>query len=170
MTRTDRRDDEALGAGREVGRNDFAAVRIVGLGSPHGDDRAGWEAVAALAGRPLPAQVELRSCATPATELLPALHGARRVILVDAVAGGSPGTILRGGRGALAASRAGLSSHGVALDTLLDLAETCGALPPELAWVGVTIDPTRAAGESLSAAVAAALPSLSRAALEEALR
>jgi len=145
-------------------------VRIVGLGSPHGDDRAGWAAVAALAGAPLPPRVELRTCASPATELLPALQGARRVILVDAVAGDAPGTIVRGDRGALAARRGGLSTHGVTLDTLLDLAETFGALPPELAWVGVTIDPAQANGESLSVPVAAALPALARAALEEAVR
>ena len=145
-------------------------VRIVGLGSPHGDDRAGWAALALLAERPLPAAIELRQCATPATELWPALAGARRVVLVDAVADGTPGRILRGGREELAASRAGWSSHGVALDTMLDLAQTFGTLPPELAWVGVTIDPARTAGEALSATVAAALPALAEAAIEEALR
>jgi len=145
-------------------------VRIVGLGSAHGDDRAGWAAVATLSDTPLPPGVELRTCATPATELLPALRGANRVILVDAVAGGEPGTILRGDRGALADRGAGLSSHGIALGMLLDLADTCGLLPPELTWVGVRVDPAATCGESFSARVAAALPALARAAIEEALR
>jgi hydrogenase maturation protease len=155
---------------RRRGRVRGGVVRIVSLGSPHGDDRAGWAALAALAERRLPARIELRQCATPATELWPALAGARRVVLIDAVATGEPGRILRGGRADLAASRAGWSSHGVALDTVLDLAQAFGALPPELVWVGVTIDPALAAGEALSAPVAAALPALAQAALEEALR
>ena len=147
-----------------------AAVRIVGLGSPHGDDRAGWEAVAALAAASLPPRLELRTCATPATDLIPALRGATRAVLVDAVAGAPTGTVLRGGRGHLAAGRAALSSHGVTIDTLLDLAEVCGALPAELVWVGVTIDAKRCRSEAMSAAVEAALPALAQAALEEALR
>lgn len=150
---------------------DGKAVRIVGLGSPHGDDRAGWAALAALSARRLPPQVQLCTCATPATELWPALAGARRVVLVDAVADGdAPGRILRGGQAELAASRGGWSSHGVALDTVLDLARAFGALPPELVWVGVTIDPAAAAGDCLSGPVAAALPALAQAALDEALR
>jgi hydrogenase maturation protease len=145
------------------------AVRIVGLGSPNGDDRAGWAAVDALAAM-APAAIELRICITPASELLPALQGARRVVLVDAAAGQPPGAIVRGDRGALAAARGGPTSHGVGIGTLLDLAQAIGVLPDELVWVGVTIDPTRATGGELSAPVAAALPALARAALEEAMR
>jgi len=145
-------------------------VRIVGLGSPQGDDRAGWAALAELAAKPLPACLALRSCITPATDLLAAMTGARKVVLVDAVAGDVAGAILRGDRSALAASRGALSCHGVALDTLLDLAEACRLLPPELAWVAVTIDPAATVGDTLSAPVAAAVPALARAALEEALR
>lgn len=155
---------------RRRGRPRGGVVRIVGLGSPHGDDRAGWAALALLAAQRLPAAIELRQCATPATGLWPALAGARRVVLVDAVADGEPGRILRGGRDELAASHAGCSSHGVGLDTVLELAQAFGALPPELVWVGVTIDPAQAAGASLSATVAAALPALAQAALEEASR
>lgn len=145
-------------------------VRIIGVGSPHGDDRAGWAALAALAGRALPSGVQLRTCVTPATDLLPALRGARRAVFVDAVAGAAPGRIVRGDRSALAARRAGPSSHGVDLCAMLELAEALGALPAELAWVGVTIDPRNASGDGLSPRVAAALPALGRAALEEATR
>jgi hydrogenase maturation protease len=146
------------------------AVRIVGLGSPQGDDRAGWEALATLATGPLPPDVSLHTCTSPAAELCPLLQDARRVVLVDAVAGNAAGTILRGNRSALVRGHRALSSHGVALETLLDLAESCGLLPPELSWVGVCIDPAHAEGDALSPAVAAALPALARAALEEALR
>jgi hydrogenase maturation protease len=150
--------------------SDGCGVRIVGLGSPHGDDRAGWAAIATLGSATLPPGVELRNCTAPATELLPALRGARRVILVDAVAGDEPGTILRGDRSALTAGGVERSSHGIEVGTLLDLADACGLLPPELTWVGVTVDPARTRGESFSAPVAAALPALARAAIEEALR
>jgi hydrogenase maturation protease len=145
-------------------------VRIVGLGSPNGDDRAGWAALAALTALPLPDGLSLHRCTTPAADLLAAMAGASRVVLIDAVAGGVTGTLVRGGRADLADRRGTLSSHGVALNTLLDLAEACGLLPPELTWVAVAIDPDAAAGEALSAPVAAAVPALARAALEEALR
>ena len=149
----------------------MSAVRIIGLGSPFGDDRAGWAAVAALAAAPLPPGVEAIFCANPATELLPALRGARRVVLVDAVAGGDPGAIVRGDRAALRASRAGVSSHGLALDAVLDLAAALGELPPEVGLVGVATGPADAGpAADLSAPVAAAVPALAHAALEEAMR
>jgi hydrogenase maturation protease len=146
-------------------------VRIVGLGSPHGDDRAGWDAVAMLADADLPPGIELRTCATPATDLLPALHGARRVILIDAVAGSAPGALVRCARGELGASRAAAaSSHGMSVPSLLELAQALGTLPAELSLLGVQIDPADAEGDGLSAPVAAALPALAQAALTEALR
>jgi len=145
-------------------------IRIIGLGSPQGDDRAGWAALAALTAQPLPDGLSLHRCTTPAADLLAAMAGARRVVLVDAVTGGVAGTLIRGTRADLADRRGALSSHGVALNTLLDLAEACELLPPELTWVAVAIDPDGVAGEVLTAPVAAAVPALARAALDEALR
>lgn len=160
---------ESPGAQRES--SPLSAVRIIGLGSPFGDDRAGWEAVAHLATAELPPGIDVHACSSPATDLLPALRGARRVVLVDAIAAGKPGKILRCDRTALRRYRRSLSSHGVDLNTVLDLAEALGELPADVALVGVSIDPahTGAAG-TLSGPVAAALPRLARAVLDEATR
>jgi hydrogenase maturation protease len=138
-------------------------VRVIGLGSPFGDDGIGWRAAELLAAGPLPTAVEVASCAAPASGLLPRLRGVQRVLLLDGVRGAaSPGDVVRCTRADLRAGVSALSSHGVDLGTLLDLAEALGELPPVVELWGVEVDPGAVAGplEVLSPAVAAALPRL----------
>lgn len=137
-------------------------VRIVGLGSGHGDDRVGFAALEALAGLGVPAGCELHACANPATELLGLLEGASHAILVDAmVDGGAPGRVLGCVPGELAARRDAPGSHGVGVDSVLALAAALGRLPSRVTLLGVSIDPAaRPMGEDLSPPVLAALPAL----------
>ena len=64
-----------------------AALRVIGLGSPHDADQLGWllaEALsAALAGR---SDISVHVCRDPARELLGLLLGAQAALLVDALA------------------------------------------------------------------------------------
>jgi hydrogenase maturation protease len=150
-------------------------IHIVGLGSPHGDDLAGWAVIDLLAGEPLPAGVGLHRCMTPARDLLGALDGATRVVLVDAIdglsAGAVPGTLLQCAPAGLRNGTGPLSSHGVSVKSLLDLAGAARLLPDDLHCVGVAIDPAQAvAGRTaLSPPVARAVPELARVALDIAL-
>jgi hydrogenase maturation protease len=139
-----------------------SAVRIVGLGSPFGDDRLGWDAIDALQALHATGGAELHRIATPSNELLPLLQGARRVILVDAVANGEPpGRLVRCGSDALRRGRGGVSSHGVSVDTVLDLAEVLEQLPDELLLIGLAIDPDASRErQTLTPQVAQALPAL----------
>ena len=77
-----------------------AALVILGVGSPFGDDRAGWSAAALLAASPLVAnsagQIEVRTLDRPGTLLLAEFGKSNGVMLIDAMRSGAlPGTILR---------------------------------------------------------------------------
>ncbi len=109
----------------------MTAVRIIGLGSPQGADRAGWTAVESLreAGfhRRFPAgTVSLALCAGP-HELPTLLEGCRLAVLFDALR--TPGDGIRlFDESALAASAQHCSVHVLGLKETLDLVH---ALAPD---------------------------------------
>jgi hydrogenase maturation protease len=119
-----------------------ARVRVVGVGSPHGDDQVGWAVADRLADRELPSEVGVDRCAAPATEILPLVSGAQRVILVDAVdtgqAAGTVGTWR--GREILGVPGA-VSSHGLDLGQVLALGTSLGMLPEDVTLYGIAVDP-----------------------------
>lgn len=112
-------------------------LRIVGVGSPFGADRIAWDVVEALG--PLPDGVEAACCVSPLSELPALLRGAEAVLLVDAMLGVPPGTMLRCSREDLKVRQDKVSSHGLSVDLALDLAEALGELPPRLNIIGLGI-------------------------------
>ena len=136
-------------------------LRVVGIGSPFGDDRVGWQVVEALRDLAHESGVEAALCADPASELLGLLRGAESVIVVDGIrSGATPGTLVRCMRADLNAGPGALSGHGVSIPQLLDLAETLGELPAEIEFFGIEIDSAHLCAGSLSPAVEAAIPRL----------
>ncbi len=121
-------------------------ILLVGIGSPHGDDRAGWlvadalavHAARAAAGTPDSSGVKIRKAATPA-ELLDWLDGARRLLVCDAVCGaGAPGTLHRWHwPDACIAQVRSAGSHDFDLAAALELAAGLGRLPPEVIVWGI---------------------------------
>ncbi len=118
---------------------------ILGIGSPHGDDRAGWIAIEAL-------EVALPACeraaagvAThvldhPATALLGHLRGVERAIVIDALRGGdAPGTIAFVQPGSLRRDATRASTHGVGVAEVLALGAILQILPPELTVIGIAV-------------------------------
>ena len=65
------------------------AVRVVGLGSPHGDDQAGWRLADWLQQRTMPEGVEV-VVASDVPDLLELCDGCQTMILVDACRSGQP--------------------------------------------------------------------------------
>jgi hydrogenase maturation protease len=139
---------------------------VVGIGSPYGDDRVGWEVVAALdaALRLDPPLEPVRTCACdrPGAGLVGLLRGAQRVIVVDAarVPGCAPGG-LRWLQPPEVAAGTAASSHGFGVGQALALAQALGELPRDvnlLAIVGERFD-----GDALTEAVRAAVPCAVRA-------
>ena len=122
----------------ETWRPDWPTV-VAGFGSPHGDDQAGWRVAAMLSRRAdLPARV---IAVHEPTQVLEALRGCQRLIVVDACQSGRlAGAITRldwPDRQIAIAHRH--STHGVSVADVLKLAEKLGDLPPRVEIFGIEI-------------------------------
>ncbi|RMG35761.1 MAG: hydrogenase maturation protease [Planctomycetota bacterium] len=139
---------------RSLDDNRLRRVLVAGVGSSHGDDRLGWDAVQCLqralhrsARHGVAGEVIVEQLPAPA-ELLDALerHGPlRRVIVCDAIGpgavGGERGTgpwIGRWRWPAVPVERTrSASTHGIGLVDTLRTAEVLGRLPAEVVIVGM---------------------------------
>lgn len=118
---------------------------IVGVGSPFGDDRAGWLVIDALQAHldqcgQAPAGLTLVALDRPGASLLDHLRGADRAVLIDAARGTeAPGTVARLDATQLE-SIPTLSSHGFGVAEALALGSALQALPPELIVLAIATD------------------------------
>jgi hydrogenase maturation protease len=140
----------------------MSRVRILGIGSPSGDDQAGWLTVDALqAGGALPG-VQVEKLDRPGATLISLFEDAAWVILVDAMQGaGEPGRIRRFDQQDWPACGEGLSSHGFGVLGALSLARELGSLPPRLDLYGIEIGSAQP-GEKAGGAIQAAARELAR--------
>lgn len=154
-----------------IATTDQLVTRLVGVGSPHGDDRVGWVVVDRLAALRL-AHVQAVTVASP-IGLLDLLGGAgERLIVCDAFAGEGPAGRLRRWEWPDAAieSVRSFGTHDVSLATALQLAGNLGILPLSVTVWGIDVGPSprsdpcgSAAGEpSLSATLESAVGRLVR--------
>lgn len=140
----------------------MSGIRVLGVGSPSGDDRAGWLVIDALhaCGISEASGVTLAKLDRPGVMLLGCFEGASRVVLIDAMqAGGTPGEIRRLDTANWGDYAGGLSSHGVGVLDALRLAAALDALPPQLDLYGIEIG-TAGVEEEVSAAVRRAATTL----------
>lgn len=136
----------------------MSGVRILGIGSPLGDDQAGWLAIDALLAEGVPTEgvLAVEKLDRPGASLIPLLAGAPWVILIDAMQSGSrPGRIRRFDQGDWPDYGHGLSSHGFGVLGALSLARELGKLPSRLDLYGIEIGPVKP-GEEAGAAIRAA--------------
>jgi len=138
---------------------------VLGVGSPHGDDAAGWRVVEMLRRRP-GLCAHLAAVAPP--QLLDHVSGCRRLILIDACRGNQPaGTVIRlAWPDDLLRSQGRRSSHGLAVADALALADTLGWLPPQVIVWSVEVAQCEP-GQELTPEVRRALPELERHVLRE---
>jgi hydrogenase maturation protease len=120
-------------------------IRVIGIGSPFGDDRAGLEVAARIAAAP-PPEVEVVPADRPGVDLVELLDGAGAAIVIDAVRSGAPaGTVHDFDLHALPALRMALvSSHGVGVAEAVALARALGRLPARGRLVGIEAPPGEA--------------------------
>jgi hydrogenase maturation protease len=143
---------------------------VIGVGNPdRGDDGAGAEVLARLAGR-VPAGVRLvrLSGADPA-QVMEAWAGAARAFIVDAMVSGAPaGTVGRfdAVAGPLPAEVQLFSTHALGAGAAVEMARVLGRLPAALAVYAVE-GATFTIGTGLSPAVAAGAAEAAARILEE---
>lgn len=113
---------------------------FVGIGSPHGDDRAGWMVAEALREQNL-AGVDVRQAATP-SQLLDWLGPFDRLVVADAYLADSESPDRTGLQRwnwptySVAVLRSA-NSHAFGLPQVLQLAERLGALPRNVVLFGI---------------------------------
>lgn len=145
----------------------MSRVRILGIGSPAGDDQAGWLVVDALQDARQEG-VDLDKLDRPGASLIPLFAGVSRLILIDAMrAGGQAGDIRRFASEDWPAYGQGLSSHGFGVLDALLLARELDALPARVDLYGIEIGtaclsetataPVRHAARQLAGEIAASL-------------
>jgi len=142
----------------------MSRVRILGIGSPSGDDQAGWLTMDALAacGVGPGCECAIEKLDRPGAQLISLLEEADWVILVDAMqSGDQPGRIRRFGQDAWPDYTHGLSSHGLGVLDALSLARELGRLPPRIDLYGIEIA-MAGAGDQVSVEVHAAAQQLAR--------
>jgi hydrogenase maturation protease len=127
--------------------SESVTTAIIGIGSPFGEDQAGWDAVDALAeeawvqARLAAGTLVLEKLDRPGMTLLDHLRGHAHVILIDAVLSAEhrPGTWLALQREELALLASPASSHGIGVAEALAMGEALGLLPETLEIRGVVV-------------------------------
>ena len=145
-------------------------LHIYGVGSPSGDDQAGWLVVDALEalGVASGADVVIAKLDRPGAGLVARLDAAGHAILIDAMQSGAPpGTLHRFDPADGPLPAADLSSHGFGVFAALALAQALGRLPPRVEVIGIEIaqaalgdavsEPVRSAAAKLARRIAATL-------------
>jgi hydrogenase maturation protease len=137
-------------------------MRVIGVGSPFGDDRAGWHVAAKLEAElrrtASPSLgVDIRACDRPGAALVHLLAGVQHAVIVDVAlsAGSRPGSVRWLSEGEIEARR-GVSSHGFGVAEALALAHALGDAPSRVSVLAIAA--TRLQGETLSAPVREAVP------------
>ena len=132
---------------------------ILGVGSPYGDDRAGWLVIERLDAAGAQPGVTTLALDRPGAALLEHLRDVDRAIVIDALrSGAAPGTIQRLDTADLYA-QAQLSTHEIGVAQALALGARLGRLPSEVIVFGIEADP-EATGAGVSAAVQRAAATL----------
>jgi len=123
-------------------------ILVLGIGSPFGGDRAGWQVVERLktlfdeTEKVPEKELELACVDRPGAELIAFIRNREQVVLVDALIGdGAPGTQHLIKIDDLLADRPALSTHGFGVAEALAMAQVLGALPKRTAIFGITVDP-----------------------------
>lgn len=112
-------------------RDRTSLIRIIGIGSPFGDDAAGLEVADALATAPPPGCDVIRAD-RPGASLVEMLDGADAAIVIDAAhSGAPPGTLLEFAFDDLERSAAAhlVSSHDLGVAAAIALARKLGRAP-----------------------------------------
>ena len=120
-------------------------LRVLGIGSPFGDDQLGWEVVKLLQksidlNQFTSDQVQLSCCDRPGMYLLALMRDANTVFLIDAIkAGAACGTLHRFKNQEIEAMSNPLSSHTLGVAEAMKMGRALDDLPPNVILYGIEI-------------------------------
>ena len=123
-------------------------ITVVGIGSPFGADRIGWEVVEYLKNdHALQTLCENRvcllACDRPGLLLLEYIKNTSLAILVDAIDGGEAGKINYLQQDQLLLSKQNLSSHSAGVADALKLGDKLNLLPDDVVLYGIEVGKNR---------------------------
>lgn len=117
-------------------------VRVIGIGSPFGNDQTGWQIIEILQQQHSCPTCEYLKADRPGINLLHLLMDSDNVVLIDAIdAPTHAGEIMRLSRNELLRHSRQLSSHDIKISEALALGQVLNMLPDELILFGYCIDP-----------------------------
>lgn len=120
-------------------------LRVLGIGSPFGDDQLGWEVVKLLQQRAtlsqfIPDRLHLAYCDRPGMQLLELMRHAQTVILIDAIKTGAViGTLHQFKNQDIEAMSNSLSTHAFGIAEAMKMGAVLHELPPNVLLYGVEI-------------------------------
>ncbi len=120
-------------------------LKIIGIGSPFGDDQLGWHVIEKLKQRSFfinnQALISLENYDRPGTHLINLLQNTDFAILVDAVKSNkAPGTIYHFVNEEIGSYSNLFSSHAMGVAETIRLASALGELPDHIVLYGIEID------------------------------
>jgi len=125
-------------------------VKVIGIGSPFGNDILGWQVIEQLKQHPalsalLPEHIELIEADRPGINLIHLVQETRFVVLIDAILyPDKHGEIIHLNKGQLIQNQHNLSSHALDVASAIALADKLQLLPEEVVILGLGINPERA--------------------------
>jgi hydrogenase maturation protease len=123
----------------------LSCVRIIGVGSPIGNDSIGWAAIDGLEQLDLQRQypnhqITLEKLDRPGPALLEQMRGADHVIIIDALmSDGETEEIVFLRLDEIARQQKVLSGHGLGVAETIALGDVLGDLPERLLLLGITV-------------------------------
>ena len=123
----------------------MSELRVLGIGSPFGDDQLGWEVVKLLEqcidlNQFTSDQLQLICCDRPGMYLLELMKDANTVFLIDAIkTGAACGTLHRFKNQEIEAISNPLSSHTLGITEAMKMGRALDELPPNVILYGIEI-------------------------------
>lgn len=119
---------------------------ILGIGSPFGDDRLGWEVVHGLQQKKAlqaysTQQLQFMSCDRPGLNLLSLMQNARTVFLIDAVrTGAKAGSLFYLENEEIKTINSIQSTHEFGMANTIEMGKTLNLLPQNLILYGIEVN------------------------------
>jgi hydrogenase maturation protease len=123
-------------------------IKVLGIGSPFGDDQVGWKVVDALKQQlsmhtNIDLLVSIENHDRPGVRLIELMSGAHTVFIIDAIKSNSEiGTIHRFKNHDIFELENRLSTHNMGVSEALQLGSALNALPDNIILYGIEIDIT----------------------------